>query len=274
MNVLIKSTNIFVTSLLLFTTALLIGAVSNESVNKDKLTNGTAAAAALPALPAHTAIDHSDLPTRFGDEDDVIERKASADKKEHDSLGGKSGKPSDKYDRHGYGYDSDEDEYDDEDGTLSGAHLSGKDRSHDDDVSDPNYDDESELGPTLDNFGAKLDGIETGNELPVLLVEPQSTYVVRNRPAILKCKAAHSLQVNTTLVHSIETVPGPGKRKADGNERRGRWNVFAMKISMALNPGNLFFLSSVLFLRAEHLEADRPIVEMAVVAAECSALQK
>lgn len=211
MNVLIKSTNIFVTSLLLFTTALLIGAVSNESVNKDKLTNGTAAA--LPAFPAHAAIDHSDLPTRFGDEDDVIERKASADKKEHDSLGGKSGKPSDKFDRHGYGYDSDEEEYDEEDGTLGGGHLSGKDRSHDDDVSEPNYDDESELGPTLDNFGAKLDGTETGNELPVLLVEPQSTYVVRNRPAILKCKAAHSLQVNTTL-YSIEN--GPGSRAEKG----------------------------------------------------------
>lgn len=199
MNVLIKSTNIFVTSLLLFTTALLIGAVSNESVNKDKLTNGTQQSGSLPLLPVHSAIDHSDLPTKFGDEDDVIERKVSTDKKEYDSLNGKSGKSSDKFDRHGYGYDSNEEDYDDEDDTLGGGgHLSGKDRSHDDDESDPNYDDESELGPTLDNFGAKLDGTETGNELPVFLLEPQSTYVVRNRPAILKCKAAHSLQVNVS----------------------------------------------------------------------------
>lgn len=67
--------------LILLTTALLIGAVSNESVNKDKTI--------IPSMtippqiaPVHSVIvDHSDLPTRFGDEDDVIESKAAAEKK-------------------------------------------------------------------------------------------------------------------------------------------------------------------------------------------------
>lgn len=71
---------------------------------------------------------------------------------------------------------------------------SGDSHDHDTDESKGDYDDESELGPTLD-FGAKLDGTDAGNELPIFLVEPQSTYVVRNRAAILKCKAAHALQV-------------------------------------------------------------------------------
>lgn len=74
------------------------------------------------------------------------------------------------------------------------ADKSGDSHDHDTDESKGDYDDESELGPTLD-FGAKLDGTDAGNELPIFLVEPQSTYVVRNRAAILKCKAAHALQV-------------------------------------------------------------------------------
>lgn len=70
---------------------------------------------------------------------------------------------------------------------------------HDTDESDADYDDESDLGPTLDNFGAKLDGSDAGNELPIFLVEPQSAYVVRNRAATLKCKAAHALQVHIII---------------------------------------------------------------------------
>lgn len=54
---------------------------------------------------------------------------------------------------------------------------------------------EKHLGEMLDNFGTKLDDHETDGSLPVFLIEPQSTYVVKNRPAVLKCKAAHALQV-------------------------------------------------------------------------------
>lgn len=86
-----------VMSLLLFTVALLIGTVSNESVNKDN-----AAASPAPHLsPVHgphdIIIDHSDLPTKFGDEDDVIEGKTATEKKTSDIIGigsssGKNGK--------------------------------------------------------------------------------------------------------------------------------------------------------------------------------------
>lgn len=52
---------------------------------------------------------------------------------------------------------------------------------------------------TLDEFvTGKLGASETGVTLPYFLTEPESVYVVKNRPAILKCKAAHALQVNGT----------------------------------------------------------------------------
>lgn len=201
-------------SLVLFMTVLLIGAVSNESVNKDKsvlpsastsaqampavavaipaASAPAAAAAAVPVPPAHGIIaDHMDLPTKFGDEDDVIEGKAAAEKKASENAGiGSSASRNDDDDEH---YDEDDDDF------LSGHSAdknSGGDSHHrDTDESEADYDDESDLGPTLDNFGTKLDGSDAGNELPIFLMEPQSAYAVRNRPAILKCKAAHALQV-------------------------------------------------------------------------------
>lgn len=214
-------------SLLLFTSALLIGAVSNESVNKDKSGVSILPSIAPPsqpsppiAVPVHSVIvDHSDLPTRFGDEDDVIEGKAT-DKKASDNSGtggsslvtgnSKSDANSKKHDPY---FDSNEEHYDDDDDDdfLNGEHHTNKNSGnsnngnvnagnaatshHDVDESESDYDEDSDLGPTLDNFGAKLDGTDTGNELPIFLVEPQSAYVVRNRAAILKCKAAHALQV-------------------------------------------------------------------------------
>lgn len=201
MNVLLKSTNIIVMSLILFTAILLIGAVSNESVNKDK-TVSTAVPPSQPLPPHNAAIDHSDLPTKFGDEDDVIEGKAAAiaaEKKASETAavaanGRSDGKKHDH--QHHYGFESGEDQYDDDEDFLAGEHFPDKNAHHDIDESDSDYEDESDLGPTLDNFGAKLDGTDTGNELPIFLVEPQSTYVVRNRAAILKCKAAHALQVS------------------------------------------------------------------------------
>lgn len=192
-----------------------------ESVNKDKTTVSSpiassasaAAAADVPLVKGAAAVimDHSDLPTRFGDEDDVIEgkvaaaaeKKASADHgtngngsngktdaKKHD---GKNGNGGGAFDR-----DSNEDHYDDDEDYLIKEHVDGK-HEHDMDESESEYEDETDLGPTLDNFGTKLDGSDTGEELPIFLVEPQSAYVIRNRAAVLKCKAAHALQVNNCL---------------------------------------------------------------------------
>lgn len=212
-----KPTQFVVMSLVLFMTMLLIGAVSNESVNKDKSAStaippvtlsqsqqqshgatvaaaggagGAAVAVAAPAIPVHAIADHLDLPTKFGDEDDVIESKAAAEKKAAESAGiGVAA----------HGHDDDDEHYEDEDDDFLSGHSADKNGggSHhrDTDESEADYEDESDLGPTLDNFGAKLDGSDAGNELPIFLIEPQSAYAVRNRPAILKCKAAHALQV-------------------------------------------------------------------------------
>lgn len=119
--------------------------------------------------------------------------------------------------------DDDEHYDEDDDDFLTGDHSSDKSggsHHHDTDESEADYDEETDLGPTLgnifgydlswtieelkrifcisDNFGSKLDGSDAiaGNELPIFLVEPQNSFVVRNRPAVLKCKAAHALQVN------------------------------------------------------------------------------
>lgn len=208
-----KPTQFVVMSLVLFMTVLLIGAVSNESVNKDKSVStaippvtpsqsqqqshgataaGSAVAiAAPPVIPAHSAIaDHLDLPTKFGDEDDVIESKVAAEKKAAENAGIGAA---------AHGHDDDDEHYEDEDDDFLSGHSADKNGggSHhrDTDESEADYEDESDLGPTLDNFGAKLDGSDAGNELPIFLIEPQSAYAVRNRPAILKCKAAHALQV-------------------------------------------------------------------------------
>lgn len=208
-----KPTQFVVMSLVLFMTVLLIGAVSNESVNKDKSVSTaippatpsqsqTAAAAAAPVIPAHhgAIADHLDLPTKFGDEDDVIESKAAAEKKAAENAGiGVSA----------HGHDDDDEHYEDEDDDFLSGHSvdknvggggGGGSHHRDTDESEADYDDESDLGPTLENFGTKLDGSDAGNELPIFLIEPQSAYAVRNRPAILKCKAAHALQVCTYIL--------------------------------------------------------------------------
>lgn len=54
---------------------------------------------------------------------------------------------------------------------------------------------------TLDEFvTGKLGASETGVTLPYFLTEPESAFVVKNRPAVLKCKAAHALQVNVIII--------------------------------------------------------------------------
>lgn len=192
---------------------MLLTAATAESVNKDKAVSSAAVAAATPLVKGTAAVimDHSDLPTRFGDEDDVIEGKAAAaaEKKASDNAGNGSNGKTDakKHDsgKSGFDHDSNEDHYDDDEDYLINEHVQGKD-VHDIDESESEYEDETDLGPTLDNFGAKLDGSDTGEELPIFLVEPQSAYVIRNRAAVLKCKAAHALQVNS--VYFIYFVAG------------------------------------------------------------------
>lgn len=59
-------------------------------------------------------------------------------------------------------------------------------------------------GGTLDEFvTGKLGASEMGVTLPYFLTEPESVYVVKNRPAILKCKAAHALQVSKFVTVAI-----------------------------------------------------------------------
>lgn len=193
-----KPTHQFVVmSLVLFMTVLFIGAVANESVNKDKsvspsIPTPVPAGSSVAVHPVAHIADHLDLPTKFGDEDDVIEGKAAAEKKASENAGiGSSSSRNDDDDEH---YDEDDDDF------LSGHNADkngggGGSHHRDTDESEADYDDESDLGPTLDNFGSKLDGSDAGNELPIFLMEPQSAYAVRNRPATLKCKAAHALQV-------------------------------------------------------------------------------
>lgn len=199
--------------------ALLIGMVSTESVNKEKLTvtpstlllssplphlASSSVHPLIPSLGANAVIDHSDLPTRFGDEDDVIESKAAAAEAEKKAAelaaasnnNGKSDGTKTNANKFDHFIPDSGDDYDDNSEFLGGEHVPNKGAHHDADNSESDdYDEEEELGPTLHNFGAKLDGTDTGDELPTFLTEPQSAYVVRSRPAILKCKAAHALQV-------------------------------------------------------------------------------
>lgn len=82
-------------------------------------------------------------------------------------------------------YDDDEDEDSDEgDDTDEDSYGEGGDILPVDGAFDS-------FGKTEEDAGAKSD-----STLPYFLVEPQSTHVIRNKPAILKCKAANALQVS------------------------------------------------------------------------------
>lgn len=182
--------------------------------------NNNASASVVVATPGPTLNmpnPYAGLPTTFGDEDDVIRLKQSrpataAVVQQHRIASASSGKKATTFDKigsaeaskeHEDAYYDEEDEEDEDDEDTSSSHH------HDDDVFDvsdhvahksdhslgPDYADESELGPTLDNFGATFD--DANGDVPLFLTEPQSTYIVRGRPATLKCKAAHALQVRS-----------------------------------------------------------------------------
>lgn len=169
---------------------------------------------------AHSGGDahhHADLPTKFGDEDDVIAMKHGArlppqstdgdSKKGASSRGGKSSR---RHHQPAFGLDAaddvesyDDDDDDDDMEDMENGDDAERDESHykSNDYGDEEEEgeDDGELGPPLENFGdAKLDGggADGGaDRLPSFLTEPQSTYVIRSRAAVLKCVAAHALQV-------------------------------------------------------------------------------
>lgn len=44
------------------------------------------------------------------------------------------------------------------------------------------------------------------DNLPIFLLEPENTYVVKNKPVVLKCRAANALEVSTYLL-KITFIP-------------------------------------------------------------------
>lgn len=177
---------------------------------------------------------YAGLPTKFGDEDDVIRLKHARpaiaavmqQKPAAKAVGGKAARksPLDELSvepAKGTAADDDEDDdyYDDEDDDAEdhgdddfdvAEHVDhhGKDtgRSEYTDETDADADGD-ELGPTLDNFGASLDSGANDEALPIFLAEPQSAYIVRGRPAQLKCRAAHALQLTFKCSGSSVSPP-------------------------------------------------------------------
>lgn len=43
------------------------------------------------------------------------------------------------------------------------------------------------------------------DNLPIFLLEPENTYVVKNKPAILKCRAANALEVSDFMAYRLRT---------------------------------------------------------------------
>ncbi|XP_053691943.1 netrin receptor unc-5-like [Sabethes cyaneus] len=90
-------------------------------------------------------------------------------------------------------------------------------------VDEDSYGEEEEgdilpVDKAFESFG-KI-GEETGtgkgdSALPYFLVEPQSTYVIKNKPAILKCKAANVLQVHFKCSGSNKPPPSVEESHVD-----------------------------------------------------------
>lgn len=62
---------------------------------------------------------------------------------------------------------------------------------------------EVEHSSDLLSFGENLPLHNAKDNLPIFLVEPENTYVVKNKPATLKCRAANALEVSIYFVLSI-----------------------------------------------------------------------
>ncbi|CAD7076930.1 unnamed protein product [Hermetia illucens] len=108
-----------------------------------------------------------------------------------------------------------------------GSHSDFGDDLYDEDYDGENYPDKGEheykateyeerqLDPMLDSFGTKLEGHDSEGSLPLFLVEPQSTFVVKNRPATLKCKAAHALKLSFKCSGSSQPPPSTMESHVD-----------------------------------------------------------
>lgn len=71
-------------------------------------------------------------------------------------------------------------------------------------------------GTLLEEFnGGKLSAAEASNTLPIFLSEPESTFVVKNRPAVLKCKASHALQLHFKCSGSSQPPPSTHDKHVD-----------------------------------------------------------
>ncbi|XP_017866926.1 PREDICTED: netrin receptor unc-5 [Drosophila arizonae] len=68
----------------------------------------------------------------------------------------------------------------------------------------------------LEEFNAgKLNTAEASNTLPIFLSEPESVFVVKNRPAVLKCKASHALQLHFKCSGSSQPPPSTHDKHVD-----------------------------------------------------------
>ncbi|XP_058449824.1 netrin receptor unc-5-like [Malaya genurostris] len=150
--------------------------------------------------------DSQGLPTKFGDEDDVVfAKKHNESGANHPLLPGVSSSGTDSGQNspvsnvkpllgHGsdYDYDYEEeldhpDDNDSRDKDIGG----GSNRNHD--LGDYTDGFDVDAIDQIESFG---EGSDTTSSLPVFLVEPQSTYVIKNRPAVLQCKASHAFQIS------------------------------------------------------------------------------
>lgn len=145
--------------------------------------------------------DSHGLPTKFGDEDDVVFAKKNNDSGANLGAGSTNVKPGGggllghgtDYD---YDYDEDElghpDENDSRDKELGGGVAVGVVGGGGLD----DYTDGLDGGDAIDQIDSFGEGSDTTSSLPVFLVEPQNTYVIKNRPAVLQCKASHAFQIS------------------------------------------------------------------------------
>lgn len=212
-----------VTLFQLFIIVLSVGAVIGSKVNKErqlrqqKLLGGSTAGEdkghrsdfGEDAMDFGYISDSQGLPTRFGDEDDVLYAKKQNESGSHNqpllpgggvsstsgqSLSVANVKPLLGHDND-YDYDYEEeldhpDENDSHDKDISGS-------NHNHDIGD--YTDRFDGVDQIESFG---EGSDTTSSLPVFLVEPQNTYVIKNRPAVLQCKASHAFQVSCLFLYS------------------------------------------------------------------------